>query len=492
MTDVQSIAVFDVCGTITKTNNTADFIGFVLARESLPRYGLFLLIRILSSLSSLLRIRSIARRDRLRNGQIALLRGYSAVRLEELAELYVTRLFTKGLLNHKVLEALQQERERGRTVILVSAAVDPPIAAMAEKLGVDEFWSSELEIEEGHCTGRLSTDLLGRKTSVLDKIAAQVDLSDSSVYSDNVDDAAFMEAFGTRNAVLNTCRSRAGWDNRNGKYQFIANYDAPSRGKDPNSVNERTVRWTYVPSLYYAVSRFHREGVLTLLLREVVPATLAAFLLTGWEPFSLLLMPLSFWMFYSIYEIGGLINDLLVKRETSGTSIRRIMPGVRIHVGLFIIVRAILLGSILTLLPIEIHSKGFYAVALCSCLAIYLLHTLIVGPLRTLTFLLLKLCRNTVPLLILVSRVDPATLVYLGALFFLVDAPAKVYVYAHRRALVKGTIPVSRLRLANTVVLGGLGAVLYAACGSLWLLAIASYHVVLDGLLVLRDKVSRP
>ncbi len=413
-------------------------------------------------------------------------------RLTELAELYANRLFAKGLLNHRVLEALRQEKERGRAVVLVSAAVDPPIAALAGRLGIEDFWSSELQIEEGRCTGRLRTDLLGRKTSVLDRVAAQADLRDSCVYSDNVDDATFMEAFGTRHAVLNTCRSQAAWDSENGKYHFIANYDPPSMGKDPDSVNERTARWTYVPSLYYAVSRFHREGVLTLLLRELVPATLAAYLLTERDAFSLILIPLSFWMFYSVYEIGGLVNDLLVKWETSGTGINRISAGVRIHAGPFIAIRAILLGLTLALLPIATHSKWLYATALSACLAIYMVHTLIVGNLRVLTFLLLKLCRNAIPLLILLSRVEPVTVIYLCAVFFLVDAPAKVYAYLHRRALVKGTIPLGRLRLANEIPLCGLGTVLYAVHGSPWLLAIASYHVVLDGLWALRGKVCGP
>ncbi len=492
MADAQGIVVFDVCGTITKTNNTSAFIGFVLARASLPRYSLFLLIRILSSLSSRLRIRSKAGRDRLRERQIALLRGYSAPRLKEFAERYVNDLFARGLLNHKILDALHQERERGRTVVLVSAAVDPPIAALARRLGLAEFWSSQLEIEDGRCTGRLQTDLLGRKTSVLHRLTAQAGLRESCVYSDNVTDAAFMESFGTRRVVLNTCRAQRAWDGRNGKYHFLTNYDAPSFGKDPDSVNERTVRWTYVPSLYYAVSRFHREGVLALLLRELVPATLAAHLLTGRDLFSLILMPLSFWMFYAVYEIGGLVNDLLVKRETAGAGISRIAAGVHLHVGPFVAVRAILLALTLALLPIEAYSKILYTVALCSCLAIYLLHTLIVGHLRILTFLLLKFCRNAFPLLILASCVDPTTLVYLGAIFFLLDAPAKTYVYAHRRALVKGTLSVSGLRLANAIFLCGLGAVLYAACGAPWLFAIASYHVMLESLWLLRGKGARP
>jgi hypothetical protein len=73
--ETHGIAVFDVCGTITKTNNTSDFIEFVLRRNSLRRYGLFLLIRVLARLSRVLALPGSGR-DIWRDRQIALLRGY--------------------------------------------------------------------------------------------------------------------------------------------------------------------------------------------------------------------------------------------------------------------------------------------------------------------------------------------------------------------------------------------------------------------------------
>ena len=141
----RSAAVFDVCGTITKTNNTSDFVGFVLKTDRPFKYGLLLLIRIFSRLLRVFRIRSDSLSDILRDCQIGLLKGYTSVRLKEIAERYVNNIFSKDLLNGRILEAMEQERERGKVILLVSAAIDPPIREIAKKLAVEHFYCSELE-----------------------------------------------------------------------------------------------------------------------------------------------------------------------------------------------------------------------------------------------------------------------------------------------------------------------------------------------------------
>ena len=128
----QGIAVFDVCGAITKTNNTSDFIGFVLKRDSTRRYGLFVLVQVLCLLHRLPGVRRVLPGSWLRSRQIALLRGYSTARLREMAGSYVDTLFSQGLLNPRIVDAMRMERERGNTVFLVSAAIDPPIAPVSD------------------------------------------------------------------------------------------------------------------------------------------------------------------------------------------------------------------------------------------------------------------------------------------------------------------------------------------------------------------------
>jgi len=525
--ETHGIAVFDVCGTITKTNNTFHFISFVLRRDRPFQYGLLVLLRILRPFFRLPGIRSIFRRDLLRDGQITLLRGYPGARIREMAELYVNDVFTKGLLNDRILDAIQQEKNQGKTVLLVSSAIDPPIAEIARRLNIEDYFSSELEMQDGHYTGRLKTDLLGHKQSILKRMPANVDWQGSSVYSDNLEDSDFMERFGQRNVVLNARTDRqtwGGWVARYGcrqtsdvtsiataerstghgqdgratqgrdalateEFRFLVNYDEGKADKDVDSVNERTVKWVYVPLLYYLISRFHREGVFTLLLREIVPVTLTSCLFTSLGAFSFLLLPLSFLMFYSIYEIGGLVNDLAVPREAPGQGgTSRIAPEVHLNVGLFIALRLALVGLLLAWLSAGGYPVLFYLGAISCCLGIFFLHTLILSHRRVLTFLLLKICRNSIPLSILASRVPPATLVSLCAIFSALDAPWRVYMYCRSRGLVRGTMPVGHVRRVNTAILWGLGAVLYLVYGSPYLLVIASYYAVLDCLAIVCRK----
>jgi len=478
--ETQGIAVFDVCGTVTKTNNTSDFIEFVLRRNSLWRYGLFLLIRILSRLSRLLAVRSPAGRDIWRDRQIALLRGYSCDRIREMARLYADGLFKEGRLNGKVLEAMTREKEQGRTLCLVSAAIAPPIVEIAGRLGIETFYCSELEMDNGCYTGRLRTDLLGRKDSILERIASGADLQNSSVYSDNAEDTRFMMTFGRRTLVLNGSQAARVGDAGNGQFDYLVNPPAAPRYKDVHSVNERTIRWIYIPPLYYIISRFHREGFLSLLFREVIPVTLAGFLAMHGDARALGLVPLAFWMFYAIYEIGGLVNDLSVPREAFGTGTDRIAPQVRIRTGLFVATRVALVGFLSALLSLGRYPVWFFLGALAFCLAVYFLHTLVLNRPRILTFLLLKIGRISIPLTILAPGLDGGTLIYLAAILSTLDVPWRVYDYGRRRNLVPATVPTWQVRCANVALLWVLGALAYALNGSYCLLVIASYYATLE------------
>jgi phosphoserine phosphatase len=491
--DKHAIAVFDVCGTLTRTNNTRDFIGYVLRKNHSLRYGLLVLLRILAPLFRLPGVRTLWRRDVLRDGQIALLRGYSCARLRELSVQYVDALFTGGLWNRRLLDALQQEKDRGKAVYLVSSAIDPPIVEIAARLNVAGCFSSELETHDGHYTGRLKTDLLGCKQSVMDKMPAHADGQDSSVYSDNREDADFMAGFGRRLVVLNAPEAAPAWDAAGTGFEFLVNYEEPTAHPDVDSVNERTVKWVYVPLLYYIISRFHLRGIISLLLREVLPVTFTAYLATNLGAFAFVLLPLSFLLFYSTYEVGGLVNDLAAPREPPGKGgTRRIASGVHVHIGLFVAIRLALVGLALAWLSRHGYPALFYLGALGLCLLFSFLHTLILSDARILTFLGLKLCRSSIPLLILAHHVPAATLACLCAIFFALDAPWRLCVCCRGRGLLRGTMPAWHVRCVTVTVLWGLGAVLYLVAGTPLLLALASYYAVLEALWLARGPWRSP
>jgi hypothetical protein len=208
--------------------------------------------------------------------------------------------------------------------------------------------------------------------------------------------------------------------------------------------------------------------------------TLAGFLALHGDARALGLVPLAFWMFYAIYEIGGLVNDLSVQREASGTGTDRIAPQVRLHTALFVSTRMLLVGLLSALLSFGVYPVWFFLAALAFCLAVYFLHTLVLNRPRILTFLLLKICRISIPLTILAPGLGWGTLIYLCAMFSLVDVPWRMYDYGRRRNLVPATVPTWQIRGANVMLLWVLGALVYALNGSFYLLAIASYYVALE------------
>jgi HAD superfamily phosphoserine phosphatase-like hydrolase len=479
MVKEQRIAVFDVCGTITRTNNTFAFIGFVLKTDHVFRYCLLMLIRVLSPFFNALKIEQVLGRDVLRSWQIRLLRGFPADRIEEMSHRYVEHLFNKRLLNQEVLEVMKQETKQGRTILLVSSSIDPPITTLARKLGIERCFASELEVENGCYTGRLRTDLTGNKQSVLGGMSKDVDLENSSVYSDNARDFDFMRRFGQRYVVVNDPEGGGRWNGIGPKGDLVVNYDK-TKSRDTASVNAGTVKWVYVPALYYAISRLHGKGVLSLFLREIVPYTLAGYWLTNLGPVAFAMIPLSLLMFYSVYEIGGLVNDLLAGREEAGERTSRIAPGTTVDARVFTAIRLAFVVCTLMLLRVGARVAVPYAGMLLFCLTVYFIHSVILTHLRVVTFVLLKICRNVIPWIILAGRVPLIDVACLCLIFFLIDAPLRVYWYCYRRGLVKGTISVWRIRPLTELILCGLGAVVYLIEGSPSLVAIASYYLVLD------------
>ncbi len=478
------IAVFDVCGTITRTNNTFEFVRFVLGRDRLLRYGLLILIRLLSPLASVLRINSVLGKDLLRDWQIALLRGYRPDRIEEMAHAYVEELFAKGRLRESILQAIQEEKEQGRTVYLVSAAIGPPIAALAERLGIDHCFCSELNVQDGRFTGKLRTDLLGRKESILRSLPAGVDLEHSSAYSDDVKDAGFLNRFGQRMVVLKAESERRQWSDK-GQFRYLLEDSGAPSQRDVDSVNFETVGWIYVPSLYYIISRFHRAGLRTLFFRELVPVILVGLLFARLGAFAFVLIPLSFLAFYSIYEVGGLINDLHARSVESANDTRRISRDVPIRVGLFLAIRVVAVGLILACLSLRPHTLWIFIGALGTCLGLYATHSLAAARLKIVSFTLLKVCRTSIPLIVLADYLPAVTVLSLCAIFFAMDAPWRVYNYSIRHGLARERIAVWHLRFALVTILCGAGAVIYLVGGPPYLLVIASYYVALDGFWVL-------
>ncbi|MCM1035307.1 MAG: hypothetical protein NC038_06780 [Paludibacter sp.] len=119
-------------------------------------------------------------RDLQRTLCLRFLRGYSKTELEEKAELFYQQLLVP-LKIMPVWNVLPQQN-----LVLVSGTLDIIASVVATHTGAIGYHSSELEYENGYCTGRLRNDFLKQKSSI-SHLYPQYD-----VITDNLSDIALV------------------------------------------------------------------------------------------------------------------------------------------------------------------------------------------------------------------------------------------------------------------------------------------------------------
>lgn len=144
---------FDVCGTLYQSNTTFDFVRYLFPRFSKLLFSLpaRLLNKVCVRLFGFDLIRAVA---------IRRLKGVSKEELYCKADDFVEKVLN-GLrieATHDLLATFDRDN-----VCLISASIDPVISAIAKRLQITCWYSSELSYINGFCLGGLSVDLLGRK-----------------------------------------------------------------------------------------------------------------------------------------------------------------------------------------------------------------------------------------------------------------------------------------------------------------------------------------
>jgi HAD superfamily hydrolase (TIGR01490 family) len=105
----------------------------------------------------------------------------------------------RPLVYDEPLRLVQQHRERGERVYIVSATLQEIVEHIADDLGFDGAIGSTCEIVDGVYTGRSlrAAHGEGKAQAVRELAAAEgIDLASSTAYSDSYSDVPFLEAVG--------------------------------------------------------------------------------------------------------------------------------------------------------------------------------------------------------------------------------------------------------------------------------------------------------
>lgn len=416
---------FDVCNTITQTNNTNDFIlYYFIKKNNYIKIIKYLYIFFLYFIKKTLNFKNIKHIIDIetRKNIIGLLKNEKVSDVKLYAQNYVEQIFKKGLLNEKIIEILNQKRKQNK-IIFLSASINPPIEEIAKKLNIDKVYCSKLQVKNNKYTGVLEIDLYNNKQIFINKKNLK-----KYFYTDNIEDLNLIKYF---NHIYFINNNKKFLDNK------ITYINIKENDLDTNAVNNKNKFFIYIPCLYYFISRIRIHYFIPILFRELfLLSFLIYFLNKIYFLYSLFYAFLSYICFFSIYEIGGLYNDLADKKDKSKTN--RIAKKVKININIFLLIRFLFLIFILFVINKLFGNLWFYYfIFLVLVISIYILHSKINNKFRIITFVSLKILRVIIPLLIL----NNISLIFLSSIYvFSINGIGTTYAYLKKKNLIKTPI----------------------------------------------------
>lgn len=195
----RTLYVFDICGTIFKSNTTFDFLTFLLVPKS-KSYSCFDKIRktiawkVINKLS-----RTYFHLDITRIIALRFLRGYSREQLLSEADTFYDTYLMKHP-NSYVLDKIREiQADNSCDLLIASATIDVVAEVIANRLQIKEWHSSELCYKDGICQGKLSKDLLGKKKEVVGNILG---CSVDSMFTDDFTDIPLLKSAKQKNIIV--------------------------------------------------------------------------------------------------------------------------------------------------------------------------------------------------------------------------------------------------------------------------------------------------
>jgi HAD superfamily hydrolase (TIGR01490 family) len=193
---VAAAAFFDLDRTLIKRSSVLALAGTFRRRGLISRLDL-----VKSAFWQVLFVLRGASAERVRSAAedgMKILNGFSVQEMQQLVGGAMESVL-RPLVYEEPLRLVQQHRERGERVYIVSATLQEIVQHIADDLGFDGAIGSTCEIVDGAYTGRTLRAAHGvGKANALRALAAAegLDLAESTAYSDSYSDVPFLEAVG--------------------------------------------------------------------------------------------------------------------------------------------------------------------------------------------------------------------------------------------------------------------------------------------------------
>jgi HAD superfamily hydrolase (TIGR01490 family) len=157
--------------------------------------------------------------EKMRLALLELTRGWEKDKIQALVRETLADVIDP-IIFAEAIDLIQQHREEGRRVYLVSSSPEEIVRPLAEYIGVPHVIATRARIEDGKYTGDLEFYCYGENKATAMRERAEtygIDLSSSFAYSDSITDVPMLEAVGNPGAVnpdkeLRKIAEERGWE----------------------------------------------------------------------------------------------------------------------------------------------------------------------------------------------------------------------------------------------------------------------------------------
>jgi phosphoserine phosphatase len=111
------IVVFDACNTLTKVNNTYEFLFYLFSKTNKKRLMSLHILKFFDQLFSILHLYKI--RDTIRSISISLLKGYEVTEIDRIAEEYIDNIFKSELIYDDIFKQLIKKKKKKSCILSI-------------------------------------------------------------------------------------------------------------------------------------------------------------------------------------------------------------------------------------------------------------------------------------------------------------------------------------------------------------------------------------
>src|SRR5690554_1002878 len=179
----------DICGTLYRINTSYSFLAYYFRRNNRTKYFYFRLLLSLPAKVLWKIAGAVMDMEWLRKHLLGLLKGENEGKVAIEAMVFVRDVLPQ-LKNKAAWENIHSDIP----LILVSATLSPLAKAIAEEMGAEAYFATEMEVKEGVFTGKIASDARNKKLERLKASKYAPYIYCSGFMTDNKEDLPLLKA----------------------------------------------------------------------------------------------------------------------------------------------------------------------------------------------------------------------------------------------------------------------------------------------------------